>query len=207
MTTEIEPTTHGERSLALNKNARRAACEDAGKHWLRHRSASDNMDTCRIVRLNELRAAGACINVACGREQLLFTTDGNIFCREQLLPFLPPDMSLAAVQGCVHIANKMPAPAQTVAEVTALERQFQDEFVLLGLLPSHKRKELQTAHARNLFSDFVNKFAAVKLTLDELELEEPMAGWSADKLDEFLENAQPVKEKIQRAENIRLNAG
>lgn len=197
-------TTYNDRAITMTRAARQAACADAAKHWDRARNAGENIDQCRIVRLNELRATGHCINVACGREQLLFTVDGTIFCRDQLLPFLPPDMTVQAIQGCVHIANKIKEPVQTVAEVALLERQLQEEFELIGLLPASRRKELQTAHARNWFSDIVSRFSGIRSTFKELEAEEPMDSWPESKLDEFLEEAQPVDEMIERARKIRL---
>ena len=213
-TTNSQPstgeTTHNDRAITMTKAARKAACLDAGTHWARARNANDNIDQCRIVRLNALRAAGERINVACGREQLLFTVDGNIFCREQLLPHLPADMSIEAVQGCVHIANKMEQPVKTVAELDRLEKQLQEEFQLLGLLPSPRVRELQKAHQKNFFSIYVSVFSTAKESLLNLEKPDvegglgPMESWTPAVLDEFLDNAKPVKEQIARAERLRL---
>lgn len=203
-------TTHNDRAITMTMAARKAACLDAGTHWARARNANDNIDQCRIVRLNALRAAGERINVACGREQLLFTVDGNFFCREQLLPHLPADMSIEAVQGCVHIANKMEQPVQTVAELDRLEKQLQEEFQLLGLLPSPRVRELQKAHQKNFFSIYVSVFSTAKESLLNLEKPDvegglgPMESWTPAVLDEFLDNAKPVKEQIARAERLRL---
>ena len=98
----------------------------------------------------------------------------------------------------------MPEPAKTPAQVDLLEKQFQHEFEMLGLVPSHKRKELQSPVARNLFSDFVNKFAGIRVTFQELEAEAPMDTWPTEKLDEFLETTVPVAAKIEQAKKLRL---
>lgn len=201
-------TTHNDRAISMTKSARKAACKDAGEHWERARAAKQNIDDNKIVLINELRETGRSINVACGREQLLFTVDGNIFCREQLLPFLPASMSIEAVQGCVHIANKMEQPVVTVGELNALEKRLQEEFQLLGLAPSPRTRELQKAHTKDHFNHFVSVFTSAKSTLVDLEKPEadggmgPMTGWSRTVLEEFLENTKPVKEQIERAEEL-----
>jgi hypothetical protein len=40
--------------------------------------------------------------------------------------------------------------------------------------------------------------------VEELDREEPMATWPREKLEEFLETAQPVKERIATAEKLLL---
>ena len=204
---DAHATTYPERAVEMTKQARRAACESAGKHWEVAAKATSDIEQAKIIRINELREAGIDLNTACGREQLLFTADGFIFTREKILPHLPPDMTVEAVRACVHIANKMPAPITTVAEVNLLEKQLQVEFALLGLAESHKRKELQSPHVRDLFSNFVSRAARLEVLIDELEKDPDIGAmdkWNPELLDEFIETMKPAKEKIERAEKLRL---
>lgn len=201
MSTEL--TTYPERALAMTKAARKAACERAGEKYHKAMHAAGNIGELEVVVINRLREAGLELITACGREQLLFSLEGKEFCRRELLPFLP-EMDLAKVQVCVHIANTVKTPLANQEELRAVRPELQLAFQMFGLADAPRRKELQTAHARNLFSDFVSRATSLKLLFDELEQEEPMAQWPPDKLDEFLETAQPVKEKIERAEKLRL---
>jgi len=203
MNTEI-PKDYNQHAIAMTNRERKACAERAGALFTKAQHAAMNIGELEVVCLNRLREAGIQFNIACGREQLIFTVEGREFCRKELLPHLPPEMDIAAIQACVHIANNVPKPIETREELKAVKAELQLAFQALGLADAPRRKELQTAHARNLFSDFVNKFAAVKLTLDELETEQPMDKWPSAKLDEFIENAQPVKAKIERAEKLRL---
>lgn len=203
MTTAIQPT-YTERAGKLTKAARKTAFKKAAKCLLHYKVATAEIGTLRVDRLNQLREAGLQFNIGSGREQLAFNIEGVEFTRKEILPLMPEGIGVEEVHACVLIANKMKEPARTPAEVDALERQFQAEFEMLGLVASHKRKELQSSHARNLFSEFVNITSGLAVKLTDLEKEEPMDKWPAFKLDEFLQTAQPIKEKITRAEKLRL---
>ena len=200
----MESQTYPERAGQMAKNARKAAFTKAAEHLEKFKTTMLSIGELRVLRLNQLRAAGEQFNLGCGREQLQFGLEGIEFTRKEILPFMPDGIGVNEVHACVLIANKMPSPAKTPAQVEAFEKQFQHEFEMLGLTPSHKRKELQSPVARNLFSDFVNKFAGIRVTFQELENEAPMASWPAEKLDEFLETARPIKDKILNAEKLRL---
>lgn len=196
--------SYPERAGAMSKVARKAAFTKAASHLEKFRNVTMNIGELRVTQLNQLRAAGQQFNLGCGREQLSFNLEGLEFARKEILPFMPEGIGVNEIHACVLIAAKMPEPAKTPAEVDSLTRQFQHEFEMLGLAPSHKRKELQNPHARNLFSDFVNRAAGLGVLFEELEKEEAMESWPPDKLDEFLTTTQPVKEKILRAERLRL---
>lgn len=196
--------TYTERAGAMNKRARQLLVEEAGKLWLKARSAADNIGELEIVCMNRMREAGLKINQASGHEQLIFGVDGTEFCRREILPHLPPSMDLKIVRACVHLANNLKAPVQDREELRAAKRELQLVMESLGLAEAPRRKELQSAHARNLFSDYVSRVASLRVLFEELETEEPMERWSPDKLDEFLENAQPVEERIARAKKLRL---
>lgn len=204
--TNIQPT-YTERAGKLTVAARKTAFKKAAKCLLQYKTDTAEIGSLRVDRLNQLREAGLQFNIGSGREQLSFNIDGIEFTRKEILPLMPDGIGVEQVHACVLIANKMKQPATSPAEVDVLERQFQAEFEMLGLVPSHKRKELQSSHARNLFSEFVNITSGLAVKLTDLEKEEPMAAWPAFKLDEFLQTAQPIKEKIQLAEKLRLKKG
>ena len=188
----------------MSLRARRTAFQKAAEYLEAYKANCVEIGALRVSRMNSLREAGQQFNIGSGREQLSFGLDGIEFTRKEILPLMPEGIGINEVHACVLIAAKMPLPAQTVAEVDALEKAFQHEFEMLGLTASHKRKELQSPQARNLFSDFVNITSGLALKLADLEKEEPMEKWPPAKLDEFLQTAQPVKEKISRAESLRL---
>jgi hypothetical protein len=201
MSTEL---TYTERAGKMSRRARKAACAQAGKAWQKAQSAAGNISELEIVCVNRLREAGVALNQAAGRTQLLFNIHGLEFCRNELLPLLPPGMGLEQVQACVHIANSVPKPIQTREELKLAKQELQLAFQALGLIEAPRRKELQSAHARNLFSDFVSRAVGLNVLFDDLEKEEPMENWPAAKLDEFLETTVPVAAKIEKAKKLRL---
>lgn len=202
MSTEL--TTYNERSMSLTKAARKAACERAGEKFVKAQHATGNIGELEIVVVNGLREAGLELITACGRDQLLFSLEGREFCRKELMPYLPPGMDLPKIQACVHIANTVKEPIATVEELRTVKTELQMAFQMFGLSEAPRRKELQTAHARNLFSDWVSRITSTALVGNEMEQSEPMESWPGSKLDEYLEAAQPVKQQIERAEKIRL---
>ena len=206
MTTDIQPS-YTERAGKLGKAARKTAFKNAAKCLLKYKEATAEIGSLRVDRLNRLREAGLQFNIGSGREQLAFNIEGIEFTRKEILPLMPDGIGVEEVHACVLIANKMKEPAKTPAEVDALERQFQVEFEMLGLVPSHKRKELQSSHARNLFSEFVNITSGLTVKMTDLEKEEPMERWPAFKLDEFLETTVPVVAMVEKAKQLRMKAG
>lgn len=204
MTTDTAVTTYTERAGQMSKAARKAAFTQAAKHLERFKNATMNIGELKVVRLNQLREAGLQFNIGCGREQLQFTIEGIEFARREILPLMPKGIDIDQIHGCVLIANKMPEPARTAEEAAALEKMFQSEFEMLGLVASHRRKELQSSHARNLFSEFVNRTAGLNVLVSDLEKDEPMDRWPAQKVEEFLQTAQPFKEKILKAESLLM---
>ena len=196
--------TYTEHASTMSRTARQSACTEAGKLWLKATAAATSIGELEIDCVNRLREAGLKINQACGREQLSFNLEGKEFCRREILPLLPAGMDLAAVHTCVHLANHLKQPVATREELRAIKPELQLAFQTLGLVEAPRRKELQTAHGRNLFSDFVSRTLGLRALFEELEKEEPMETWPAPKLDEFLESTLPVKERIERAERLRL---
>jgi len=207
MSTEIAEQktdlTYNERAHAMTKNERRACAERAFTFFTKAQHGAMNIGELEIMVLNNLRAAGDQLNIACGREQLVFSVEGLEFCRKELMPFLPKEMTIEHIRGCVTIANHLPAAIQTREEMKAVKPELQLAFQMMGLADAPKRRALQSPQARNWFSDIVSKFAAVTVTMKELEAEESMDRWPVEKLDEFLTEAQPVKDKILEAERLR----
>ena len=195
-------TTYTERAGKMAHKARHRAFKTAALCLERFKADSLQIGSLRVDRLNKLREAGRQFNIGCGREQLSFGLEGVEFTRKEILPLMPEGIGVNDIHACVLSANKMTEPAKTPEEVDTLEKLFQHEFEMLGLVENRKRKELQSALARNLFSDFVNLFAGAKVKMDELEKEEPMEKWPDEKLDEFIFSSAPVKAKILRAEAL-----
>lgn len=206
MKSKVEKTelSYRERAGRMSKRARKIACRAAGELWREATKAAADLGSIEIECLNSMRAAGEKILEAAGRSQLLFTLEVKEFCRKEILPLLPPGMELEQVQACVQIASHIPKPIQNRDELRAVKAEVQLAFQALGLIETRRRKELQTPHTRNLFSDFVSMATNLKLLIDELESELPLEQWTTDALDEFLETMLPVKGTILRAEKIRL---
>jgi len=205
MTTETNALTYPERAGKMAKRARSAAIKTFNKIWQRAQKRAVKITDEEIGTVNDLRECGLALQQMAGtRTQMLFDMAGKEFIRREILPHLPAGVGLEHVQACVHIANNVPKPIQTREELNLARQEMQLAFVALGLIEAPRRKELQNAHARNLFSDFVSRTTGLTVLFDELEREEPMDTWPAEKLDEFLETSQPMKEKITRAEKLRL---
>ena len=199
--TKTNEMTYPERAGAMSRATRRAACKLAGKEWLQAQQDAKMMQAREMSCINHLRRAGEFINRAAGREQLLFNLEGFEFAREHLLPLLP-GMTVEQVRACVHIARTVKEDVTTPEQLKSVRHEMQLGFQALGLADPPRRKELQSAQARNLFSDFVSRTAGLGVLFEELEEEEPMEQWPPDKLQEFLDSVVPVREKIERAEKL-----
>lgn len=196
--------TYTERAGAMNKRARQLLVEEAGNLLLKAKHAAGNIGELQIFCINQMRAAGLKINQASGHEQLIFNMEGTEFCRREILPYLPEGMDLKMVRACVHVANNLKEPIKTLDELRAAKRELQLVMESVELATAPKRDQIQTAHARNLFAAYVSTTCNFRMLLDKMETEEPMERWSPDKLDEFLENWQPLEERVARAKKLRL---
>lgn len=195
--------TNQENAIATNASAQVAACDLAAQHWTAAKVSSEQIKAAEIDCINSIRAVGLALNQASGREQLQFTLEGKEFAREKLLPHLPPDMTMKVLQACCHVANTLLSEIKTHDELKAYKAEFHQAMLALGVSELPKRKALQSAHVKNLFSNFVTAAMSLDCLFDELEEEQPMETWPADKLDEFLVSAMPIKAKILKAEKIR----
>ena len=198
-------TTYPERAGKMAKRARSAAIKTFTLIWQRAQKRAGKITEEEIGTVNDLRECGLALQQMSGtRTQLLFDLAGKEFIRREILPHLPAGVAMEHIQACVEISKRVPAPISTREELKLVRQEIQMAFIALGLEEAPHRKELQNAIARNLFSDFVSSAAGLNVLFEKLEREEPMEGWPDEKLDEFLESAQPVKEKILRAERLRL---
>lgn len=197
-------TTYEEQALTQVRNARRAAAEAGAAKLAKAMNTMSNIGELEVLAINTLRAAGQDFNTVAGREQLNFDALGMAFARREILPHLPAGVDMKHVRLAVHLASLLPEPIRTTEELRAVKREVQQMLSVFELADAPRRRELQSAHARNLFADFVSRTASLRVLFDDLRKEEPMESWPADKLDEFLENAKPVKETIAQAEKLRL---
>lgn len=196
-------THYSERAGAMNKSARRTACGEVSKLWTQSKAAEGDIFELEKLILNNLREAGQKLNLASGREQLLFTIEGKEFVRKELLPNLPADMGLAQVQACVHIAQHIRERVETREQLRAAKREFQLALHALGIGQKPQR-ELQTAHTRNLFQIFVNRLMDVSALCEDLSREEPLEDWPREKVEDFLESARRLRDQIAKAERVLL---
>ncbi len=204
MNTLETQTTYSERAYAMTKQARQAHVDRAVTALNKAKSATGNISELEVLVLNRIREAGIEFNHASGHEQLNFTLEGCEFVRREIVPHLPEGMSIEQVRMAVKIASMLPNPIKDPKELAQLKPVIQLALGAFALKESHKAKELQTAHARNLFSDFVNDTLGLGSLFEKLQKEEPMEGWPADKLDELLEKGKPLVEIVKRAERLRL---
>jgi hypothetical protein len=196
--------THDEKALTQNRAARKAAAEAGGTKLAEAIAVMAKVRGLEVVSLNALRAAGQDFIISSGREQLILDPAGMRFARQEILPHLPPQAKLDHIRLAVHLANILPEPIKTEDELRAVKREVQQMFTIFGLAEAPRRKELQNSHARNHYAEFVDRVASITMLVRRLEEEEPMENWSGEKLDEFLEDAAPIKRVIDRAERLRL---
>lgn len=64
-------------------------------------------------------------------------------------------------------------------------------------------KRVQIAHTRNFWAQIVSKTCGLRVMMEEVEKNEPMEKWSADRLDIFLITAQPIVARFDRAKRLR----
>lgn len=184
--------------------ARKAAAETAGKLLTDAIGKAASIRHLEIESLNTLREAGQQFNIASGRKQLVFDLAGVAFTRKYILPHLPPAAKIEHVRLAVHLANTLPAPISTPEELRAVKREVQLMLTLFGLADAPRRKELQSAHAHNYFAEFTDRVATMGVLLEKLEAEAPIDSWRREKLEEFLEDAKPLRQAIARAERALL---
>ena len=197
--------SYPERAGKMSARARKAACKTFNKHWVRAKKRADVISDEEIGTVNDLRECGLAIQQMSGtRTQMLFDLAGKEFFRKEIQPLLAPGVGLEHVQACIHIAKTIKEPIRTREQLQLAKQEMQLAFQALGLIDAPRRKELQNAHARNLFSDFVSRAAGLKVLFDDLNREEPMETWPPEKLDEFLETTVPVEATINQAKRLRL---
>ena len=199
MTNAIQPT-YTERAGKMARKARVTAVREMERLITR---AKDAMTTGQIKGINLLREAGEKANQAAGRTQMLFNLEGLEFCRREILPLLKSGITLKEIQLAVHIRSKLEKPIESADELKAFKAICKDSQVLMGFADPGTR-EGQSLIERNLFCTITTAARKFELLLEDLEKEKPMDEWESDTLDEFLETAAPVKEKIERAEKLRL---
>jgi hypothetical protein len=167
---ENDKLTYPERAGKMAKKARKVACREAGEAWRNATKAAADMGELEIEVVNSLRLAGEKILEAAGRAQLTFSLEVKEFCRKELLPMLPPGMEIEQVCACVKIAAHISKPIQNRDELRAVRQEVQLAFQALGLVEVRRRAELQTAHARNLFSDFVSRASGLIVLVADMEM-------------------------------------
>lgn len=200
-TFEIKPN---ESALMQTRRAREAAAKAGAAALEKARTTAGNIGELEVACLNRLIEAGKQFNIACGREQLLFTTEGFEFARREILPHLAQGMTLDHVRAAVKLANQHPEPLRDVAELKSVKRELQGIMVLFDLAATPARGQLQNAHARNFFADVVSQFANSRVLFEKLEAASPMESWPREKLEEFITTAQPVEDRIVRAKKLLI---
>lgn len=196
--------THDERAHKMVKKERRACAKIAGRLFLSAKRTAAKIPGLEMSIINDLRGAGVQLNIASGREQLLFSLDGLEFTRKELLPYLPKGMGIDEIRACCRIANHIKKPVETADELKEAKAELQLAFQTFGLIDAPKPRDFQNPQSRNLFSDVVAKLAGLDVTMKEIEDEEPMEKWPTDKLDEFLKETKPIAARIAKAEGLLL---
>ena len=201
---ETYDITPNEAALTQSRQARAAAAKLGAARLAKAKHVTGNIGELEVLCFNLVIEAGKQFNIACGREQLLFTVDGAEFARREILPHLDPGLTLEHVKCAVKLAVTHPEPLKSIEELKSVKREFQQILIAFNIADKPGRRELQTAHARNLFADLVNWFTTGPQLLSKLEAAEPMDRWPREKLQEFVEEAKPLKERIAKAEKLLL---
>jgi hypothetical protein len=197
--------TYPERAGKMAKRARAAAIKTFNKIWQRAKKRAVKITDEEIGTVNDLRECGLALQQMAGtRTQMLFDMAGKEFIRREILPHLPPGIGLEQVQACVHIAKTIPAPISTREELNLARQEMQLAFVALGLIEAPRRKELQNAHARNLFSDIVSAASGFTVKFRELLQTEPIESWPREKKEEYLETTNPIVETHEQVKRSLL---
>jgi hypothetical protein len=143
-----------------------------------------------------LRCAGIKLQEAANRENLTFET----FKRWQ--KSLPKDLTYTAAQFCVKIGKEFQKPFESLNDIMHARRLL---FEKIGAAEPPRRLAEQTAHEANPWSELVSKFTGATVFFSELEKDEPMDKWSADKLQNFVTLTKPIVAKHVEAQ-AKLNA-
>ena len=195
--------SYPERAGQMARRARTAAIKTFNKIWKRAQARALTITDEEIGTVNDLRECGLALQQMAGtRTQMLFDLAGKEFIRREILPHLPAGVGLEHVQACVHIANAVPVPIRTREELNLARQEMQLAFVALGLMEAPRRKELQLAHARNLFADIVSVACGFTVKFNELIQAEPIASWPREKKEEYLETTNPIhatREEVKKS--------
>jgi hypothetical protein len=193
--------SYDDKSRVMTASARNTLLESVARRYTACHRAGAEMVELKILVVNEMRAAGLELNQCAGpnHEQLTFTVEGSEFCRRQIMPSLPKDATFTWVKACVHLAGKLSLPVTTAA---AAEQEMRLVQIALGLIEEPYR-QIEHAHARNLFSEFVSTARSVEGILTKLEKESPVQEWGVERLDTFIREWRPVVERYQEACRVR----
>lgn len=96
------------------------------------KKAVEEIKMSRINQLNAARAWGQGINVASGRERLIFNLWGREYCRRELLPDMP-DRTIAELRAAVSLASNIKEPVESFPDYLRWARALKPQFVALGL--------------------------------------------------------------------------
>lgn len=167
-------------------------------------AAIASMKNSEVDAVNNMREAGIRANIASGNKQLVFNTSGIEFASREIMPHMPKGATINHLRVAVQLAARLPKPVESSDELRGIRVEIQQMLALCGFGEPAKRRELQSARGRNFFADGISKLLDFRVLIESVEKEEPMENWTDDMLDEFLVSVQPIRDRIQRAEKIRL---
>lgn len=176
----------------MNRKARAALLKSISKDWISAKEAGTTAGKLQIKAVNLLRDIGLKAQQASGHEQLTFSFHHSVASE------LPGDLTFDALKRCVHIANKLEKPAETLDEARFV---MQTMFEALGEATAPKRLEAQSSHDRNPWSDFVSGVSSLTSLFAKLE-EEPMPEWDKVKLTKFVQTTDPIVDKNREAREL-----
>ncbi|MGD0258966.1 MAG: hypothetical protein ABSD29_03985 [Verrucomicrobiota bacterium] len=187
--------TYNERAQKLDNAARTELLKGASEDWTGAKEAATEAGKFELKALNLLRSAGQKLHEAVNKDQLSFESF------RRMKPALPTDMSYIAAQWCVKLAKECDKPFETLSDAGHARRLL---FVKLESQDVPRRLEEQSSHDVNLWSELMVKASGFLAFFNQLTEDDPMQGWTADRLASFISTTQPICDK--HAEAVQLAA-
>lgn len=197
----MEIITYEENAIAMSKDARQEAAIKCGEKFYEIIRSSNQA---KVDIVNLAREAGNYANIASGREQLTFNFAGIDFAKKQIMPHMPPGATINDLRIAVQVAKRIPKPISDISELDGYKQELNQVMVFCGLLEEARQRDLQSASGKNFFVSSLSKLDDFATIILKVEEDTPIENWSNGMLDDFLLTSRPIRDRIQRAEKIRL---
>lgn len=147
----------------------------------------------------KIRAAGEKFIAAHDGRQLSFSDYGLAWYR-RIEDWLPEKFTMQKIACAVAVLKALPEKPKTMDDCRPAI-----QIVLIGaevISASGRGDQKQIAHESNRYTQFISGILNISHMFDRLEEETPMPDWNPAQLQQFIRNARPIADRVNRAEEL-----